>query len=61
MVELSRNSADKAEADLKTAISISPQSPQAYLELGKLRLSKKGFPRPSRCWNRHCNTILIPL
>jgi len=44
MVEMSHNSADKAEADLKTAISIAPQSPQAYLELGKIRFAQKRFP-----------------
>ena len=43
-VEMSRNSADKAEADLKTAMSVAPQSPQAYLELGKLRFTQKRFP-----------------
>jgi Flp pilus assembly protein TadD len=44
MVEMSHNSADKAEADLKTAMSIAPQSPQAYLELGKIRFAQKRFP-----------------
>ena len=44
MVEISRNSADKAEADLKTAMSVAPQSPQAYLQLGKLRLAQKRYP-----------------
>ena len=44
MVEMSRNSADKAEADLKTAMSVAPQSPQAYLELGKIRFSQKRYP-----------------
>jgi len=43
-VEMSHNSADKAEADLKTAMSIAPQSPQAYLELGKIRFAQKRFP-----------------
>jgi tetratricopeptide (TPR) repeat protein len=43
-VELSRNSPDKAEAYLKTAISIAPQSPQAYLQFGKLRFTEKRFP-----------------
>ena len=42
--EMNRNSADKAETDLKTAISIAPQSPQAYLELGKIRFAQKRFP-----------------
>jgi tetratricopeptide (TPR) repeat protein len=44
MVEMSRNSADKAEADLKTAMSVAPQSSQAYLQLGKIRFSQKRFP-----------------
>ena len=44
MVEMSHNSADKAEADLKTAMSVAPQSPQAYLQLGKLRFAQKRFP-----------------
>ena len=44
LVEMSRNSPDKAEADLKTAMSVSPQSPQAYLELGKIRFTQKRFP-----------------
>ena len=43
-VELSHNSADKAEADLKTAISNAPQSPQAYLMLGELRYQQKHYP-----------------
>ena len=44
MVEMNHNSADKAEADLKTAMSVAPQSPQAYLELGKIRFAQKRFP-----------------
>jgi tetratricopeptide (TPR) repeat protein len=44
MVELKRNAPDKAEADLKTAISAAPQSPQAYLVLGDLRFSQKRLP-----------------
>jgi tetratricopeptide (TPR) repeat protein len=43
-VEMNRNAQDKAEADLKTAISIAPQAPQAYLELGKMRFAQKRFP-----------------
>jgi tetratricopeptide (TPR) repeat protein len=42
--ELSHNSEDKAEADLKTAVSVAPQSPQVYLEFGKLRFVQKRFP-----------------
>ncbi len=44
MVEMSHNSPDKAEADLKTAMSVAPQSPLAYLELGKIRFSQKRYP-----------------
>jgi len=43
-VELARNSQDKAEADLKTAMSDAPQSPQAYLMLGELRFMQKRYP-----------------
>ena len=43
-VEMSRNAPDKAEADLKTAMTVAPQSSLAYLELGKLRFSQKRFP-----------------
>jgi tetratricopeptide (TPR) repeat protein len=46
-VEMNRNAQDKAEADLKTAISIAPQAPQAYLELGKMRFAQKRFPEGS--------------
>jgi len=43
IVEMSRNSTNSAEADLKTAIGVAPQSPQAYLELGKLRFAQKRY------------------
>jgi tetratricopeptide (TPR) repeat protein len=43
-VEMNRNDPDKAEADLKTAISLAPQAPQAYLEYGKLRFAQKRYP-----------------
>jgi len=42
--ELAHNSPDKAEADLKNAISIAPQSAQAYLMLGELRYAQKRLP-----------------
>jgi tetratricopeptide (TPR) repeat protein len=42
--EMSHNSADKAEADLKTAMTIAPQSPVAYLQLGRIRFVQKRFP-----------------
>jgi tetratricopeptide (TPR) repeat protein len=35
---------DKAEADLKTAISLAPQSSQPYLMLGELRMVQKRYP-----------------
>lgn len=44
IVESNHNSPDKAEADLKTAISIAPQSSQAYLLLGELRFTQKRYP-----------------
>jgi tetratricopeptide (TPR) repeat protein len=43
-VELARNSPDQAEADLKTAMSDAPKSPQAYLMLGELRFKQKRYP-----------------
>jgi len=43
-VEISRNSQDKAEADLKTAISVAPQDSRAYLMLGELRYAQKKYP-----------------
>ena len=47
IVEMDRNQPDRAEADLKTAIDIAPQSWQAYLQLGKLRFAQKRFPEGS--------------
>ena len=44
IVEMDHNALDKAEADLKTAISIAPQTPQAYFQLGTLRFAQKRFP-----------------
>ena len=43
IVELSHNEQDKAEADMKTAISKAPQSSQAYLMLGELRFAQKKY------------------
>jgi Tfp pilus assembly protein PilF len=43
-VELSHNSPDKAEADLKTAIGNAPQSSQAYQMLGQLYYAQKKYP-----------------
>ena len=43
-VELSHNSPDKAEADMKSAMTIAPKSPQAYLMLGQLRFNQKRYP-----------------
>jgi tetratricopeptide (TPR) repeat protein len=44
IAEMSRNTLDKAEADLKKAMEVAPQSPQAYLQLGKLRFAQKKYP-----------------
>lgn len=44
IVELSHNDSAQAEDDLKKAISVSPQDPMGYLQLGRLRLSQKRFP-----------------
>jgi tetratricopeptide (TPR) repeat protein len=44
VVEMSRNVPDKAEADLKTAMSMAPESAPAYLQLGKLRFMQRKFP-----------------
>ena len=43
IVELSRNTPDKAEEDLKTAISVAPQSSQAYFVLGDMRFTQKRY------------------
>lgn len=44
VVEMSRNTPDKAEADLKAAMSLAPESAPAYLQLGKLRFVQRKFP-----------------
>jgi Flp pilus assembly protein TadD len=44
VVEMDRNLPAQAEADLKTAMDLAPQSSQPYLNLGKLRLAQKRFP-----------------
>ena len=43
IAEMDRSLPDKAEADLKTAIDLSPQSALPYVHLGKLRLEQKRF------------------
>ena len=43
-VEMNHNMPDKAEADLKIAMSVAPQSPQAYLQLGRIRFTQKRYP-----------------
>jgi tetratricopeptide (TPR) repeat protein len=43
-VEAAHNQPDRAEADLKQAMSLAPQSAPAYLQLGKLRIAQKKFP-----------------
>jgi tetratricopeptide (TPR) repeat protein len=44
LVEMNHGAQDKAEADLKTAMSVAPNNPQAYLQLGRLRFTQKRFP-----------------
>ena len=44
LVEVSHKAADKAEADLKIAMSVAPQDPQAYLQLGRLRFAEQRYP-----------------
>jgi tetratricopeptide (TPR) repeat protein len=44
LVEMNRKSADKAEADLKTALLVAPDDGEAYFQLGKLRFAQKRFP-----------------
>lgn len=44
IVEMSHHAPDKAEADLKTAISVAPQDFRGYLEYGKLRFAQHRFP-----------------
>lgn len=43
-VELAHNAPDKAETDLKTAMTNAPKSSQPYLMLGEIRYSQKRFP-----------------
>jgi tetratricopeptide (TPR) repeat protein len=43
-VEMTQNSLDKAESDLKTAMGLAPQSAPAYLLMGKLRFAQKKLP-----------------
>ena len=42
--ELNRNAPDKAEADLKTAMSVAPQGSEAYVLLGQVRFAQKKYP-----------------
>lgn len=44
VVELSHHLPDKAEDDMKEAMAIAPQSPQAYLMLGQVRFNQKRYP-----------------
>ncbi|MDR3735799.1 MAG: tetratricopeptide repeat protein, partial [Acidobacteriaceae bacterium] len=48
IVELNRSLPEKAEADLKTAMTVAPQNAQAYLQLGKLCLAQKRFPEAGK-------------
>jgi len=43
-LEVNHNAMDKAEADLKTAMSVAPQGPDAYVLLGQIRFSEKKYP-----------------
>jgi Tfp pilus assembly protein PilF len=51
-VDLSRKSEDKAEADLKTAMDVAPQSAQAYLMLGELRFAQKKYPESASLYEQ---------
>ena len=44
LVEMNHGALDKAEADLKIAMSVAPKNPQAYLQLGRLRIAQKHVP-----------------
>ena len=44
LADLKHDDSAKAEADLKTAIDVAPQSAIGYLALGKLRFYQKRFP-----------------
>lgn len=44
ITEEKQDSLNTAEADLKTAISLAPQSSLGYIQLGKLRISQKKYP-----------------
>ncbi len=44
IADLKHDDAAKAEADLKTAIDVAPQSAVGYLSLGKLRFYQKRYP-----------------
>ncbi|MGH9617286.1 MAG: tetratricopeptide repeat protein, partial [Acidobacteriaceae bacterium] len=44
MAEVRQNSPDKAEADLKTAIGVSPHGAPAHIQLAKLQFAQKRFP-----------------
>jgi Flp pilus assembly protein TadD len=44
VAEMNRNALDKAESDLKIAISVAPQGSRALLQFGKLRFAQKRFP-----------------
>ncbi len=47
MVESAHGSYDKADADLKVALSFAPQNAAAYLQFGKLRFAQKRFTEGS--------------
>ncbi len=43
-MELNHSAVDKAEADLKTAMSVAPQNSEAYVLLGQIRFAQKKYP-----------------
>ncbi len=43
-VEMARNSTDKAEADLQTAMKLAPSNAAVYFQLGNIRFSQRKFP-----------------
>ena len=50
--ELKGDSQDKAETDLKTAMSLAPQSPQPYLMLGEVRFAQKRYPEGAQLFEQ---------
>jgi len=61
-VELNSHAEDKAEADLKTAISYAPQDPQAYLMMGEIRFAQKHYPEGAALFEKalQCDPNSVP-